>query len=98
MAERPFIEIHGARENNLKNVSLDILKQSSRCSPLSPVPAKSSLVFDTIAAEAQRQLNETTRATPCSSWSTTRTSWRGGPHRRHGHESGLAWRAGRLRR
>ncbi|KAB8141687.1 excinuclease ABC subunit UvrA [Chloroflexia bacterium SDU3-3] len=59
MTERQFIEIHGARENNLKDVSLRIPKQKITVFTGVSGSGKSSLVFDTIAAEAQRQLNET---------------------------------------
>jgi excinuclease ABC A subunit len=53
------IVIHGARENNLKNVSLEIPKR--RLSVFTGVSGsgKSSLVFGTIAAESQRLINET---------------------------------------
>lgn len=54
-----FIEIRGARENNLKDISLDIPKQKITVFTGVSRSGKSSLVFDTIAAEAQRQLNET---------------------------------------
>jgi excinuclease UvrABC ATPase subunit len=57
--EHTSIEIHGARENNLKNVSLDIPKHKITVFTGVSGSGKSSLVFDTIAAEAQRQLNET---------------------------------------
>jgi len=53
------IEVRGARENNLKNVSLDIPKHRITVFTGVSGSGKSSLVFDTIAAEAQRQLNET---------------------------------------
>ncbi|NWJ98179.1 MAG: excinuclease ABC subunit UvrA [Chloroflexi bacterium] len=59
MAERQFIEIRGAHENNLKSISLDIPKQKITVFTGVSGSGKSSLVFDTIAAEAQRQLNET---------------------------------------
>ncbi len=59
MIERQFIEVRGARENNLKNVSLNIPKQQITVFTGVSGSGKSSLVFDTIAAEAQRQLNET---------------------------------------
>ncbi len=59
MTDRQFIEIRGARENNLKDVSLDIPKQKITVFTGVSGSGKSSLVFDTIAAEAQRQLNET---------------------------------------
>ncbi|GAB2953168.1 excinuclease ABC subunit UvrA [Micromonospora polyrhachis] len=53
------IEIIGARENNLKDVSLRIPKRQITVFTGVSGSGKSSLVFDTIAAEAQRQLNET---------------------------------------
>lgn len=59
MTDRQFIEVRGARENNLKDVSLDIPKQKITVFTGVSGSGKSSLVFDTIAAEAQRQLNET---------------------------------------
>lgn len=59
MTNRQYIEIHGARENNLKNISLKIPKQKITVFTGVSGSGKSSLVFDTIAAEAQRQLNET---------------------------------------
>ncbi|MBV9787811.1 MAG: excinuclease ABC subunit UvrA [Chloroflexi bacterium] len=59
MTDRQFIEVHGARENNLKNISLNIPKQKITVFTGVSGSGKSSLVFDTIAAEAQRQLNET---------------------------------------
>src|SRR5207253_861409 len=59
MADRQFIEVRGARENNLKDVSLDIPKRKITVFTGVSGSGKSSLVFDTIAAEAQRQLNET---------------------------------------
>ncbi|HRF49453.1 MAG TPA: excinuclease ABC subunit UvrA [Anaerolineales bacterium] len=57
--EHPHIEVRGARENNLQNVSLDIPKRKVTVFTGVSGSGKSSLVFDTIAAEAQRQLNET---------------------------------------
>ncbi len=59
MTDRQFIEVHGARENNLKDISLNIPKQKITVFTGVSGSGKSSLVFDTIAAEAQRQLNET---------------------------------------
>ncbi|MCA9972296.1 MAG: hypothetical protein KC425_18870, partial [Anaerolineales bacterium] len=61
MAANPkqeFIEIRGARENNLKNVTLRIPKRQITVFTGVSGSGKSSLVFDTIAAEAQRQLYE----------------------------------------
>lgn len=53
-----FIELHGARENNLKNISLRIPKRKITIFTGVSGSGKSSIVFDTIAAEAQRQLYE----------------------------------------
>src|SRR3954465_3092029 len=54
-----YIEIRGARENNLKNVSLRIPKRKITIFTGVSGSGKSSIVFDTLAAEARRQLNET---------------------------------------
>src|SRR5205085_11895285 len=53
-----YIEIHRARENNLKDVSLRIPKRKITIFTGVSGSGKSSLVFDTIATEAQRLLNE----------------------------------------
>ena len=53
------IRIRGARENNLKNVSLDIPKRRITVFTGVSGSGKSSLVFDTIAAESQRLINQT---------------------------------------
>ena len=53
-----YIEIKGARENNLKNVSLKIPKRKITLFTGVSGSGKSSLVFDTIAMEAQRLLAE----------------------------------------
>src|SRR5258705_375457 len=54
-----LIRVHGARENNLKDVNVELPKR--RLSVFTGVSGsgKSSLVFDTIAAESQRLINET---------------------------------------
>lgn len=57
--ETEFIEILGARENNLKNVSLKIPKRKLTIFTGVSGSGKSSIVFDTIAQEAGRELNET---------------------------------------
>ena len=59
MNHQEYIRIRGARENNLKNVSLDIPKRKITIFTGVSGSGKSSIVFDTIGAEAQRQLNET---------------------------------------
>lgn len=53
-----FIEIRGARENNLKDISLTIPKRKITIFTGVSGSGKSSIVFDTIATEAQRLLNE----------------------------------------
>ena len=53
-----YIEIRGARENNLKNVSLRIPKRQITIFTGVSGSGKSSIVFDTVATEAQRLLNE----------------------------------------
>ena len=53
------IEIRNARENNLQGVDLDVPKRKITVFTGVSGSGKSSLVFDTIAAEAQRQVNET---------------------------------------
>lgn len=57
--QQEYIRIKGARENNLKNVSLEIPKRKIIIFTGVSGSGKSSMVFDTIGAEAQRQLNET---------------------------------------
>ncbi|MFD2117871.1 ATP-binding cassette domain-containing protein [Paenibacillus yanchengensis] len=56
--EQKYIQISGARENNLKNVSLRIPKQKITIFTGVSGSGKSSIVFDTIAAESARLLNE----------------------------------------
>src|SRR3954454_24601984 len=58
-ADYGSITIRGARENNLKNVSLDIPKRQLTVFTGVSGSGKSSLVFATIAAESQRLINET---------------------------------------
>lgn len=53
-----YIEVRGARENNLKNISLKIPKCKITVFTGVSGSGKSSIVFDTIATEAQRLLNE----------------------------------------
>ncbi len=59
LVSQEYITIRGARENNLKNVSLRIPKRKITLFTGVSGSGKSSIVFDTIASEARRQLNET---------------------------------------
>src|SRR6202166_1242808 len=54
-----LMRVHGARENNLKNISIEIPKRRLTVFTGVSGSGKSSLVFDTIAAESQRLINET---------------------------------------
>ncbi|WP_453984060.1 ATP-binding cassette domain-containing protein [Brevibacterium casei] len=53
------IRVRGARENNLKDVSLEVPKRRLTVFTGVSGSGKSSLVFGTIAAESQRMINET---------------------------------------
>lgn len=53
-----YIEIRGARENNLRDISLKLPKRKITVFTGVSGSGKSSLVFDTIASEAQRRLYE----------------------------------------
>lgn len=57
-SNQEFIVISAARENNLKNVSLQIPKRKISIFTGVSGSGKSSIVFDTIAAESTRLLNE----------------------------------------
>ncbi|HUB03678.1 MAG TPA: excinuclease ABC subunit UvrA [Solirubrobacteraceae bacterium] len=65
-----LIRVHGARVNNLKDVSIDIPKRRLTVFTGVSGSGKSSLVFDTIAAESQRLINET-YSTFVQSWMPT---------------------------
>jgi len=54
-----LLRVHGARENNLKDVTVEIPKRRLTVFTGVSGSGKSSLVFDTIAAESQRLINET---------------------------------------
>ncbi|MBW0117635.1 excinuclease ABC subunit UvrA [Pseudonocardia sp. KRD-169] len=58
-SQQEYIVVTGARENNLRDVSVRVPKRAITAFVGVSGSGKSSLVFDTIAAEAQRQLNET---------------------------------------
>src|SRR6201996_4607613 len=54
-----LIRVHGARENNLQDVDVELPKRRLTVFTGVSGSGKSSLVFDTIAAESQRLINET---------------------------------------
>lgn len=54
-----LIRVQGARENNLKDVSVELPKRRLTVFTGVSGSGKSSLVFETIAAESQRMINET---------------------------------------
>ncbi|MCP3011921.1 excinuclease ABC subunit UvrA [Nocardiopsis dassonvillei] len=54
-----LIRVYGARENNLRDVSVEIPKRRLTVFTGVSGSGKSSLVFNTIAAESQRMINET---------------------------------------
>ncbi|MFD5864117.1 ATP-binding cassette domain-containing protein [Agromyces sp. NPDC127015] len=54
-----LISVRGARENNLKNVDIDLPKRRLTVFTGVSGSGKSSLVFDTIAAESRRLIDET---------------------------------------
>ena len=54
-----MIRVQGARENNLKDISIEIPKRRLTAFTGVSGSGKSSLVFNTIAAESQRMINET---------------------------------------
>ena len=58
-ASHEVIRVHGARENNLKDISVQIPKRRLTVFTGVSGSGKTSLVFDTIAAESQRLINET---------------------------------------
>ena len=53
------IKVRGARENNLKDVSIDIPKRKLTVFTGVSGSGKSSLVLETIASESRRLINET---------------------------------------
>lgn len=59
MPHQDSVIIKGLCQNNLKNISLEIPKEKIIVFTGVSGSGKSSIVFDTIAAESQRQMNET---------------------------------------
>src|SRR6478609_6553325 len=57
--DHAFLRVEGARENNLKDISVELPKRRLTVFTGVSGSGKSSLVFDTIAAESQRLINET---------------------------------------
>ena len=62
MADHKFISIRGAREHNLKNIDLDLPRDSLIVMTGLSGSGKSSLAFDTIYAEGQRRYVESLSA------------------------------------
>lgn len=54
-----LIRVHGARENNLKDIKVELPKRRLTAFTGVSGSGKSSLVFGTIAADSQRLINET---------------------------------------
>jgi excinuclease UvrABC ATPase subunit len=75
---RDVIRVHGARVNNLKDVSVEIPKRRHTVFTGVSGSDKSSLVFSTIAAESQRLINETYSAfvrDSCRPWPDPRSTY-----------------------
>jgi excinuclease UvrABC ATPase subunit len=69
------IQVRGARENNLHGVSLDIPKRRLTVFTGVSGSGKSSLVFDTIAAESQRLIKRTPPSSRISCQACPARTW-----------------------
>jgi len=67
------ISVHGARQHNLKNIEVEIPRNSLTVITGLSGSGKSSLAFDTIYAEGQRRYVETLSPYARQFW----TRWRG---------------------
>ena len=68
MADHKFLSIRGAREHNLKNVDLDLPRDSLIVMTGLSGSGKSSLAFDTIYARASGATSSRCRPMRASSW------------------------------
>ena len=71
--ERQNIFIKGAKEHNLKNIDLEIPRNSLVVVTGLSGSGKSSLAFDTIYAEASAAMSRASRVTRGSSWNSFRS-------------------------
>ena len=66
--EKELINVYGARVHNLKDIDVEIPRNSLTVITGLSGSGKSSLAFDTIFAEGQRRYIETFSASPVISW------------------------------
>ena len=71
--EIKYIKIRGAKEHNLKNIDVDIPRDSFVVLTGLSGSGKSSLAFDTIYAEGQRRYMESLSSYADSSWDRWRS-------------------------